>query len=81
MLDCPSVMSEMSVSLSVLLYVSAWLSETTSLGLAYDSLYGSTMKSTPFLAGTYKRIAKMSVQVINGSNGEPIGHHMPLFLF
>jgi hypothetical protein len=36
------------------------------------------MKSTPFLAGTYKRIAKMSVQVINGSNGEPIGHHMPL---
>jgi hypothetical protein len=33
------------------------------------------MKSTPFLAGTYKRIAKMCVQVIKGSNDEPIGHH------
>jgi hypothetical protein len=34
MLDCPSVMSEMSVSLSVLLYVSAWLS-----GFSKDSLW------------------------------------------
>jgi hypothetical protein len=29
------------------------------------------MKSTPFLASTYKRIATIFVQVIKGSNGEP----------